>query len=75
MKFEALKKETIVLNPAKNMEQRTIPSEIRMDPLTDRSARICHFMKLQWPKPDFDSIVAGTEKTCPFWIKESRSST
>lgn len=66
MKFEAQKKETIVLNPAKNMARRTIPSEIRIDPLTDRTARICHFMKLQWPKPDFDSIVAGTEKTCPF---------
>lgn len=66
MKFEALKKETIVLNPANNMARRTIPSEIRMDPLTNRSARICHFMKLQWPKPDFDTIVSGTEKTCPF---------
>jgi UDPglucose--hexose-1-phosphate uridylyltransferase len=66
MNFEAQRKETIVLNPAKNMERRSIPSEIRKDPLTGRTARICHFMKLQWQKPDFDAVVAGTEKTWPF---------
>ncbi len=66
MKLDAVKKETIVLNPQKDMARRSIPSEIRSDPLTGRTARICHFMKLQWEKPDFDRIVAGTEKTCPF---------
>ena len=41
-------------------------SEIRRDPLTGRTARICHFMALKWEKPDFDDLVAGTEKWCPF---------
>ncbi len=66
MEFEARRKETIVLNPVKNMERRSIPSEIRKDPLTGRTARICHFMKLQWEKPDFDALVRGTQQTCPF---------
>lgn len=66
MKFESIKKETVVLNPRKNMAPRTIPSEIRKDPLTGRSSRICHFMKLQWEKPDFEKLVAGTEAACPF---------
>ena len=66
MKFEAIKKETIMLNPQKQMAERRIPSEIRVDPLTGRTARICHFMKLRWEKPDFDAIVAGTESWCPF---------
>jgi galactose-1-phosphate uridylyltransferase len=66
MKLEAQKKETVVLNPAKDMARRAIPSEIRKDPLTGRTARICHFMKLQWQRPDFEAMVAGTEKTCPF---------
>ncbi len=71
MKFEAQKKETVILNPVKNMEpknmeQRSIPSEIRIDPLTGRSARICHFMELKWEKPDFEKLVAGTKKYCPF---------
>ncbi len=64
--FESVRKETLLLNPLKDMAPRTIASEIRRDPLTGRSARICHFMKLSWPKPDFDKLVAGTERHCPF---------
>ena len=66
MEFKAFQKETVILNPAKAMARKSIPSEIRIDPLTGRSARICHFMKLEWPKPDFEQLVAGTEKNCPF---------
>ncbi len=63
--FAALRKETVLLDP-KDGARRVIPSEIREDPLTGRTARICHFMKLQWQKPDFDKLVAGTESWCPF---------
>lgn len=66
MKFESIKKETILLDPQQKMAERRIPSEIRVDPLTGRTARICHFMKLQWQKPDFDALVAGTDAWCPF---------
>ena len=66
MKFASIKKETVMLNPQQDMEERRIPSEIRIDPLTGRSARICHFMKLKWERPDFDAMVAGTEVYCPF---------
>lgn len=66
MQFEAHQKETVMLNPMKNMQKRVVPSEIRLDPLTGRTARICHFMKLSWPKPDFKQIVGGSEATCPF---------
>ncbi len=66
MDFIIEAKETVMLNPAKGFARRTIPSEIRRDPLTGRSARICHFMALRWEKPDFDRMVAGTAATCPF---------
>jgi galactose-1-phosphate uridylyltransferase len=66
MKFEAVKKETVMLNPREEMAERRIPSEIRVDPLTGRTARICHFMELQWEKPDFEEVVAGTDRGCPF---------
>ena len=66
MNFAAHQKETNILDPGNSMAPKAIPSEIRLDPLTGRSARICHFMKLQWEKPDFDKLVAGTEKMCPF---------
>ena len=48
------------------MARKAIPSEIRRDPLTGRTARICHFMELTWEKPDFDKLVVGTEEWCPF---------
>jgi UDPglucose--hexose-1-phosphate uridylyltransferase len=66
MKFDVIKKETVMLDPQKDMAERRISSEIRIDPLTGRTARICHFMKFQWQKPDFDKIVAGTDAWCPF---------
>ena len=66
MQFESEKKETVILNPMKENQRRQIPSEIRKDPLTGRTARICHFMKLEWEKPDFEKLTAGTEKYCPF---------
>lgn len=66
MQFQAHQRETHMLNPQKDMEPRSIRSEIRTDPLTGRTARICHFMELKWEKPDFDQIVQGTDKFCPF---------
>lgn len=66
MQFERIKKETIILNPQKEMAEQRIPSEIRLDPLTGRTARICHFMELKWEKPDFEALIAGTEAWCPF---------
>ena len=66
MKFEAIERQTVILDPNNSMQRKTIPSEIRKDPLTGRTSRICHFMPLKWQKPDFDQLVTGTEKTCPF---------
>ena len=66
MEFTSYRRESVMLNPLKEMAPRSIPSEIRLDPLTGRSSRICHFMRLHWEKPDFERMVAGTEATCPF---------
>ncbi len=66
MKFEAIERETVILDPNNNMQRKLIPSEIRKDPLTGKTSRICHFRPLKWEKPDLDQLIAGTEKTCPF---------
>jgi galactose-1-phosphate uridylyltransferase len=66
MQFETIKKETVILDSQRDMAEQRIPSEIRLDPLTGRTARICHFMKLKWEKPDFAALTAGTEAWCPF---------
>lgn len=65
MIFKSVQKETVILK-AKDMSPTAIPSEIRIDPLTRRTARICHFMKLKWEKPDFEKLIAGTAERCPF---------
>ena len=66
MRFEAIERETVILDPSNNMQPRQIPSEIRRDPLTGKTSRICHFRPLKWKKPDLDQLIAGTEQTCPF---------
>jgi galactose-1-phosphate uridylyltransferase len=66
MKFEAIAREAVLLDPNDNMARKHIPNEIRKDPLTGRTARICHFRDLKWKKPDLDKLVAGTESWCPF---------
>lgn len=66
MKYEIIHKETVILDPRNNMEPRKIPVQIRIDPLTGRTTRIAHFMKLEWKKPDMEKIVGGTESWCPF---------
>ena len=66
MKFEAITRESVFLDAGNNMERKSISNEIRKDPLTGKTSRICHFRELKWKKPDFDKLIAGTEKWCPF---------
>ena len=66
MKFEAIAREAVLLDPNNNLARKHIPNEIRRDPLTGRTSRICHFRELKWKKPDLDKLVAGTESWCPF---------
>ena len=66
MKFEAIARETVLLDPNNDMAPKYIPNEIRQDPLTGKTARICHFRELKWKKPDIDKLIAGTARWCPF---------
>ena len=66
MKFEAIARETVLLDPNNDMTRKDIPNEIRLDPLTGKTSRICHFRELRWDKPDIDKLIAGTENWCPF---------
>jgi hypothetical protein len=54
MNFETVSRETVILDPGNKMTRKAIASENRRDPLTGRTARICHFMALKWEKPDFN---------------------
>jgi galactose-1-phosphate uridylyltransferase len=66
MIFTVIPKETVLLNPLQEMRRRTVASEIRLDPLTGRSSRICHFMNMQSQKPDLAALADRTASHCPF---------
>jgi galactose-1-phosphate uridylyltransferase len=66
MKFEAIPRETVLLDPNNDMAPKAIPNQIRKDPLTGKTSRIGHFRMLKWDKPDIDKLIAGTESWCPF---------
>jgi len=66
MRFESIEKEALILDPTKDMKPKTIPIEVRRDPLTGRTSRICHFRGLKFEKPDLSRLIAASEGTCPF---------
>ncbi|MEW6266567.1 MAG: hypothetical protein AB1641_26145 [Thermodesulfobacteriota bacterium] len=66
MDFRIIKKEAILLNPLENMARKNVACEIRVNPLTGRTSRVCHFMTMTWPRPDLAKLAAGTEAMCPF---------
>ncbi len=66
MNFDILVKDTVFLNPLDNMKPKTIPSEVRFDPLVRRTARVCHFRALAWQKPDLEKLAEQTRQSCPF---------
>ena len=66
MNFKTVKKQAIIVDPRHPTQPKSIPVEVREDPLTGRTSRICHFGLLKWEKPDLEKLVAGTEAACPF---------
>ena len=66
MNCEAIRKEAVLLDPRKDFQPRSVPIEVRKDPLTGRTARICHFRALEWERPDLGRLIADSQETCPF---------
>lgn len=66
MNFEVLEKRAELLDPFAAMAPRSIPVEVRRDPLTGRSARICHFRPLAFDLPDAAALAEQTRAECPF---------
>jgi galactose-1-phosphate uridylyltransferase len=66
MKFEVIAKQAVILDPAKGMQAKAIPVEVRTDPLTGRTSRICHFRMLKFERPDLTRLIETSQATCPF---------
>jgi UDPglucose--hexose-1-phosphate uridylyltransferase len=66
IRFREEKKLARLHDPRRNFELAEVGSEIRFDPLTGASGRICHFSLASLPLPDLSGIVAETKTNCPF---------
>lgn len=66
LEYRKVRKVARVHDPRRNFELVGIESEVRYDPLTGDSSRICHFAYPKREVPDLDAIAAETRKSCPF---------
>ena len=53
-------------DPRREFALTDVESEIRYDPLTGESCRICHFSLPSAPPPDIAAIAAARRASCPF---------
>ena len=66
VEFRVRKKLARIHDPRRNFELAEIESEVREDPLTGDTARICHFAFPPRQVPDLSALVEGTRASCPF---------
>ena len=53
-------------DPRKNFELVESQSEVRYDPLTGATGRICHFSFSKLPAPDLAQLIEESRAACPF---------
>ena len=64
--FRAERKSARLHDPRRNFELAEVGSEIRFDPLTGATGRICHFSLGKLSAPDLSGMLAESASTCPF---------
>ncbi len=64
--FHAERKAARLHDPRRGFELTEVESEVRVDPLTGDSARICHFALNAGPPGDLDALVEKSRAACPF---------
>jgi len=66
LEFRATRKRARIHDPRREFALTEIESEVRYDPLTGDSARICHFAFPRRELPDLSDLAERTRKGCPF---------
>jgi len=66
VEFRSETKRARLHDPRRNFAAVEVESEVRRDPLTGNSARICHFTLSATRPPDLAEIVRATAAQCPF---------
>ena len=64
--FRREQKRARIHDPRKNFELVEVESELRYDPLTGTTGRICHFSLSRLAVPDLSGIIAESRAQCPF---------
>ncbi|MES2104839.1 MAG: hypothetical protein V4634_12540 [Pseudomonadota bacterium] len=64
--FKTEKKLSSLLDPRRQFALTQIESEIRYDPLTQDTARICHFSGVVPQAEDLTALLESTRASCPF---------
>jgi UDPglucose--hexose-1-phosphate uridylyltransferase len=66
IEFRREKKWARFHDPRNGMELTDVESEIRYNPLTDETSRICHFSLDSLPPVDNSALIELTKTNCPF---------
>lgn len=66
VQFRIEKKIARLHDPRRAFELSAIESEVRYDPLTSDTARICHFAFPKREVPELSQLIESTGKSCPF---------
>lgn len=66
IRFRIEKKVARLHDPRQNFALSEIESEVRYDPLTRDTARICHFAFPKREVPELSGLIESTAATCPF---------
>jgi UDPglucose--hexose-1-phosphate uridylyltransferase len=66
IRFRTEKKVARLHDPRREFALCEIESEVRYDPLTCDTARICHFAFPRREVPDLSAMVESTSRNCPF---------
>jgi galactose-1-phosphate uridylyltransferase len=66
VRYRAVKKRARLHDPRRDFALTEIEAEVRYDPLTGDSARICHFGTSPREIPDLAPLVASSKAHCPF---------
>jgi LAO/AO transport system ATPase len=66
IEFRSVRKTARLHDPRRDFALTEIESEVRYDPLTGESARICHFAYPKRELPDLSALAEATSTGCPF---------
>jgi galactose-1-phosphate uridylyltransferase len=66
IEFKSTISQTRFLDPRQGFQEARVESELRIDPLTGASSRICHFARLKFRESNLAALAEESQPGCPF---------